>query len=181
MKTKLSDRTRERLVFAFLLTLGLLQMAGKLINQPKLAGLAAATNASPHPKVFSSVLGLETYSTSFFLDWRDQEGNPHSLELNPETYSRIRGPYNRRNVYGAALAYGPVLSANDKTKAMFDQILDYALRGEAPLLRELGIDPETVVYPVVVRLEVEPGTKLQAELPLRFEINDDDDAEEPQS
>ena len=71
----------------------------------------------------------------------------------------------------AALAYGPVLASSEKTRPMFEAILNYSLRGEAPLLRELGINPASVVYPVVVRLEVEPGTKLEPEMPLRFEVN----------
>src|SRR5438270_9821355 len=92
-----------------LLALGLLQMAGDVLRIPAIKGLGAATAAAPAPKVFSAVRGLETYSTRFFLEWSGADGEAHSLELTPEVYSRLRGPYNRRNVYGAALAYGPVL------------------------------------------------------------------------
>ena len=155
--------------------IGLLQLAGNLVQLPAVAGIGAAINASPHPKVFSAVQGLETYSTAFYLEWHDRDGSSHTLQLTPAVYSRIRGPYNRRNVYGAALAYGPVLATNEATRDMFEQVLDYALRGDAPLLRELGIDPATVGYPLVVRLEVEPGTELEGDLPLRFEIAERDE------
>jgi hypothetical protein len=151
---------------AFLLVLGLLQMTGDLlqsyVNEPvgsAVKGIGAATTASPAPKVFSAVRGLETYSTRFFIEWKDKEGMEHSLELTPETYSRLRGPYNRRNVYGAALAYGPVLPAE-----LRDPVMKYAMCGDAPILRELGIDPVQVNSPVRVRYEPLPGTNM-ADLP----------------
>lgn len=164
---------KEAAVFAFLLSLGLLQMSGALLRFPLVAGLGAATSASPHPKVFSAVYGLETFSTRFFLEWLDLGGQAHSLQLTPARYRKIRGPYNRRNVYGAALAYGPVLATDPRTRPMFEHVLNYALGGRAPLLRELGVDPATVRYPVTVRLEVEPGTLLERPMPLRFEVDDE--------
>jgi hypothetical protein len=146
----------------FLLTLGLLQMAGDLLERKPfpllgraLKGVGAATTASPAPKVFSSVRGLETYSTRFFVEWDDRAGARQSLDLTPEVYGRLRGPYNRRNVYGAALAYGPVLPAE-----LRDPVMRYALCGDAPLLRELGIDPAEVRGGVRVRYEPLPGTDL---------------------
>jgi hypothetical protein len=145
----------------FLVALGLLQMTGDLLEQyvyapvgKVLKGLGAASVASPAPKVFSSVHGLETYSTRFYLEWTDQTGKAHKLLITPEVYARLQGPYNRRNVYGAALAYGPVLPAN-----LRDPVMRYALCGEAPLLRELGIDPADVKN-VRVRYEPLPGTDL---------------------
>ena len=155
-------------VAALLLILGLAQMTGDLAHWPALKGIAAATGASPAPKVFSAVKGLETYSTRFFLDWNDASGKPHSLQLTPEVYSRLRGPYNRRNVYGAVLAYGPVLSTDPRSRPMFDAVARYALCGEAPLLRELGLDPSLVSGPVRVRLEPRPGSNL-GDLPLTLE------------
>ena len=166
-------RLKEAVAFPLLLGLGLLQMAGALLQIPLVSGLGAATNASPHPKVFSAVYGLETFSTRFFLEWTDHGGKAHSLEVTPAQYRKIPGPYNRRNVYGAALAYGPVLATDARTRPMFEQVLDYALSGRAPLLRELGIDPAKVRYPMTVRLEVEPGTRLARPMPLHFEVGDE--------
>ena len=127
--------------------------------------IAAATGASPAPKVFSAVKGLETYSTRFFVEWDDRVGKAHSLELTPEVYARLKGPYNRRNVYGAVLAYGPVLSTDPNGKPMFDAVARYALCGNAPLLRELGVipnSPNSVAGRVRIRLEPRPGTDLGA-------------------
>ena len=150
-----------------LLVLGLLQMSGDVLERAglrsvgrPLKGIGAATTASPAPKVFSAVRGLETYSTRFFLEWQGADGAAHSLELTPEVYARLRGPYNRRNVYGAVLAYGPVLATDERTRPLFESVACYALCGEAPLLRELGIDPAEVAGPVRVRYEPRPGTDL---------------------
>ncbi|HYP29560.1 MAG TPA: hypothetical protein VE262_22805 [Blastocatellia bacterium] len=143
-----------------LLLVGLMQMAGDLLNVPALKGVGAATVASPAPKVFSSVAGLETYSTRFFIEWTGTDGAEHSLELTPEVYARIEGPYNRRNVYGAAMAYGPVLSTDPRAQSMFNSVSGHAMCGEAPLLRELGINPATVEGRVRVRYEPLPGTNM---------------------
>jgi len=82
-----------------LLAVGLAQMGGDLLHVPPIKGVAAATAASPGPKVFSSVRGLETYSTRFFIEWTDIAGQIHSVEITPERTRGLRGPYNRRNVY----------------------------------------------------------------------------------
>jgi hypothetical protein len=146
---------------AVLLIVGLLQMAGDFLRLPVVKGVAAATTASPAPKVFSAVQGLETYSTRFFVEWRDDSGAPHVLELTPEVYSRLRGPYNRRNVYGAVLAFGPVLEKDPRTRPMFEAVARYALCGRAPLLRELHIEPSQIREDSLrVRLEPLPGTNL---------------------
>jgi hypothetical protein len=154
---------------AFLLFVGLLQMTGDLLERAgiekvgsAIRGVGAATTASPAPKVFSSVRGLETYSTRFYVEWTDLTGEEHSLHVTPEVYARLRGPYNRRNVYGAALAYGPVLP-----KELREPVMRYAVCGDAPLLRELGINPEQVKS-VWVRYEPLPGTDL-GDLPRKLE------------
>jgi hypothetical protein len=160
----------------FLLVLGLLQMTGDAmqtlglttVGRP-LKGIAGATTASPAPKVFSAVRGLETYSTQFYLEWTDRAGNAHSLRLTPELYSRVRGPYNRRNVYGAALAYGPVLATDERTEPLFRAVVTYALTGDAPLLRELGLDPDDRVGPVRVRYVPRSGCDT-GDLPLLLEV-----------
>jgi hypothetical protein len=154
----------NRAAAAGLLALGLLQMAGDVLGFPALRAIGAASGASPAPKVFSSVRGLETYSTRFFIEWTDVAGRPHSVRLTPELGARLQGPYNRRNVYGAVLAYGPVLSTDPVTRPLFESVARYALCGEAPLLVELGIDPAQVSGRVQIRLEPRPGAEL-GELP----------------
>jgi hypothetical protein len=138
--------------------LGLAQIAGDLSGFLPLKAVAAATQASPAPKVFSAVQGLETYSTRFYLVWPDRR-----VELTPELYSRIRGPYNRRNVFGAALAYAPVLPPQ-----LRDPVTRYALCGDAVLLRELFGAPASA-GPLAIELEPLPGTSLGT-LQTRFEV-----------
>lgn len=154
---------------AALLLLGTLRMAAEGLGLDALAGVATATGASPAPKVFSVVGGLETYSTRFLLEIRRAGGAREVVELTPERYAALRGPYNRRNAYGALLAFAPALSSAPRTQPMFDAASRYALCGEAPLLRELGIDASDRVGPVRVRLIPRPGTRTQ--LPLRFEVS----------
>jgi hypothetical protein len=151
-----------------LLALGVAQMAGDVLHVPALKAIAAATAASPAPKVFSAVRGLETYSTRFDVAWEDRRGAPQTLRLSPEVNARLRGPYNRRNVFGAVLAYGPVLVSESRTRAMFDSVARYALCGEAPILRELGVDPFDISGRVRVRLTPRPGSEL-GDLPLTIE------------
>jgi hypothetical protein len=143
-----------------LLVVGLLQMTGDLFRLPALKGIGAVTGVSPAPKVFTAVRGMEAYSTRFFLEWTDNLGVARKLQLTPEIYQRLAGPYNRRNAYGAALAGGPVMATEEKLIEMYRSVSEYALCGKAPLLRELGIDPAKVVGSVRVRYEPLPGTTM---------------------
>ena len=88
--------------------------------------------------MFSAVRGLETYSTRFYLDWTDRAGQRQSLQLTPEVYARVRGPYNRRNVYGAVLAYGPVLATDERTRPLFEAVSRTALNGHSLSYVDIG-------------------------------------------
>lgn len=144
---------------------GFAQMVGDVLHSPELKAVAAATAASPAPKVFSTVKGLETFSTRFFVEWSDATGASHSVEITSERYAHLRGPYNRRNVYGAVLAYGPVLESDSHTIPLFNAVSSYALCGKAPLLRELGIPPEAATESLGIRLQVRPQV-ITPDLPL---------------
>lgn len=146
----------------FLLVIGLLQMTADVMRLPPLKAIVAATGASPAPKVFSSVQGLETFSSRFYLEWPDRNAEVHSVELTPELYSRVRGPYNRRNVFGAALAYAPILARDPRTRPMYDSVVRYALCGRAPLLQELGVVPDDISARVEVRLVPRSGSRFGA-------------------
>ena len=96
---------RNANIAAVILTLlGCLQMAGHLAGSRVMRGAGAALVLAPFPKVFADVEGLETFASTFTLHWSDNQGD-HALAITPELYSRLRGAYNRRNVYGAALSY----------------------------------------------------------------------------
>ena len=113
--------------------------------------------AAPAPRVFTTRQGVEGFSARFFVEWRDKSGAGHSLELTPEVYANLRGPYNRRNVFGATLAGGSTYYAPDaRLRPMWDAVASRALCGDAPLLRELGVDPANIDGRV--RLWLQPRT-----------------------
>jgi hypothetical protein len=80
----------------------------------------------------------------------------------------LRGPYNRRNVYGAVLAYGPIMETDAALRPMFESVSQYALCGDAPLLHELGIDAKNMQGNPVIRLQPRLGSQT-GDLPLSFE------------
>jgi hypothetical protein len=139
---------------AGLIVIGSVQMAGDLSGLRTIKAMGAALHASPAPKVFTAQDGFETFSSRFFIEWADQRGQMHSIEFTPQTYRKLKGPYNRRNAYGAALSYAPVLAANPRTRSMLDLVMRHAFCNEAPLLAELGIARAEVVYPL--RLVLQP-------------------------
>jgi len=141
------------LFLGLLFALALGQMAADVAGWTGVRAVFSATCAAPAPKVFSAVRGLETYSTRFRVEWREHDGTHGSLAIDPAAGALLDGPYNRRNVYGAALAYGPVLAADVRTRPMLEGVLRRALCGERALLREMGIDPARVAGGVRVLYE----------------------------
>jgi hypothetical protein len=133
---------RPALVFTLLVGLGTVQMAADVAGMPRLKAVAAATQVSPAMKVFTAHEGFETHAARFSLQWQEPGGGIHELPLTPAVYSHIRGPYNRRNVYGAALAYGPLLRANPATRQMHESVMRYAFCSPGVMRTELRIPAE---------------------------------------
>jgi hypothetical protein len=150
----------RRIAAYALLVLGLLQMLGSVTGSAALRGIGAASAASPAPKVFTTVRGLETFSTRFELSWDDIDGKERSIVLTPDLYAGLKGPYNRRNVYGALLAYGPILATDPLTSEMYREISRFALCGDAPVLRDLGLDPGRIGESVTIRYTPRPGSDI---------------------
>lgn len=115
-----------------ILLIGCLQFAGYLLNVPALRGIGAACGFAPYTKVFSDVDGFETFAAEFSLVLSDPSGAETSIEVTPEFYQKLRGPYNRRNVYGAALSYAPRLP-----EELWTSVFCYGFSG--PLLEEFEI------------------------------------------
>lgn len=134
-----------------LLVMGLAQMVGDATGIGVLRGAAAATAASPAPKVFTRVGQGEPFSGRFALVVTESTGGRQRVELTPERYARVAGPYNRRNVFGAAIAAAPELVVEPVTKPMFEQVARYALCGDAPVLRELNVAVVTVESVLIER------------------------------
>jgi hypothetical protein len=141
---RLTPKTANIVALA-LTALGCLQMIGFLTGVRSLRGIGAALALAPFPKVFSDVDGLETFASSFELQWTDAHGR-HRLAITPELYSRLKGAYNRRNVYGAALSYGPRLP-----EPLWQAVFCYAFGPQGPLRREFGLGPEARDIAVQIR------------------------------
>ena len=156
-----------------LIAVGTAQMIGDLIDVLPLKAVAAATGASPAPKVFTAHKGFETYSSAFFIFWHDVNGARQSVQLTPEIYRNVRGPYNRRNAYGAALSYAPVLYANATTKPMLESVLNYTFCGGSTILDELGISDADGGRPFGVELKPRQALPAGHGWKLRFEIRCD--------
>jgi hypothetical protein len=139
--------TRRRNVAATAIcAVGCLQMVGFLAGSTALRGIGVATAASPLPKVFSDVDGLETFASQFVLSYRRPDGTRSETIITPELYARLSGPYNRRNVYGAALSYAPRLPRD-----LWEPVFCYGLSGDGPLRTELGISREATQISLTIR------------------------------
>lgn len=140
----MKPHTKINIAAAGLLVLGCCAMLGEAFQLPKLKGLALASQAAPYTKVFSAARShdggrlFETFACDFQLSYTSAEGDIHQLEITPEIYQQLAGPYNRRNVYGAILAYGPALEPSMRT-----HLLQQALTSDNSILPELGLPQNT--------------------------------------
>jgi hypothetical protein len=145
--------------------LGCAQMLADLSGLGQLKALAQATQVSPAMKVFTAQSGYETYAASFYIGYWDAQGNYQEIELDRARYALLQGPYNRRNVYGAAFSYGPLLAGNEHTAAMHQSVLRHALCTPGAVRAELAIPAASHFLIRVAPLRAAPeGLDLQQEL-----------------
>jgi hypothetical protein len=154
-------------VFVLLVALGTLQIVAELLTWPKIKALAAATQMSPAMKVFTAHQGYETHAARFALSWRDPDGASRELVLDPQTYANVDGPYNRRNVYGAAFAYGPLLRSDPRLRTMQESVMQYAFCKPGRLRADLGVPSdarELRAHVIPVRKQVRTDLQLSWEI-----------------
>ncbi len=137
--------------------LGLVRMAADPLGLTVLGGVAAATGASPAPKVFTAFGEFEPFSTEVTVRWTDRQGLQHAIPLHPDG-ARLHGAYNRRNAYGAVVVFLPEARRQPLLTPMFDAIAHQSLCGDRPLLAELGVNPDTVASDVTLEYQARPGT-----------------------
>jgi hypothetical protein len=135
-------------VAALLLLFGCTQMAGDLFGLRALKGIGAASAFAPCPKVFCDVNGLEGFASTFTLQFRTSSGKTHELPITPEIYARLRGPYNRRNAYGAVISFAPKLPAR-----LWQPVYRYGWSRGGPLRRELGLPNDAGDVTTIVRTQ----------------------------
>ena len=120
-------------------------MIGDVLGLKVLKGLGAVSAVAPFPKVFCSLDGMEGFACEFTILY-EQDGQSHRLPITPELYARLGGPYNRRNVYGAALAGGPKLP-----RPLWEAVFRHGFASGGPLQREFGIPPDATNVRVFIR------------------------------
>lgn len=126
------------------LLIGSTEMTGDILGNRVLKGLGAATAMAPCPKVFCDMDGWEAFASSFEII---AEGNQAvAIPITPELYAQLKGPYNRRNVYGAAIAAAPRLP-----EAIWRSVFYYAFRPGGSLRHELALPENTTEIYIAVR------------------------------
>lgn len=123
--------------YILLILVGSLQMGGFLVGNDQIKGLGAVTVSAPLPIVFSQVNGLETFSQDFQLEYVTQDGKIHQHKITNKDFSNMKAPYNLRNVYGFAFAYGPAVK---KEKLLFarNDIFDYAFCNKKSSMQKIN-------------------------------------------
>ncbi len=146
MKTKTSN-----ILCLGVLALGSTAMLGHILNIKSLKSVGLATGAAPYTKVFCQAeclntnLNFETFAADFFIAYRTPEGRGETLKLTPSLYQKIQGPYNRRNVYGAVIAYGPALP-----ETMRLATFKYALTEPGSVAKELGVPADATDFQIII-------------------------------
>jgi hypothetical protein len=118
--------------------LGLLQTVGFLTGSAAIRGIGLASTASPLPLVFTQFRGLETFAEDYSLEILTVSGKHIETPITPALYGKLKGPYKRRNTYGAVISYGPGLTLEPERR-LVDTVLTYGFCDGGPLSREFGI------------------------------------------
>lgn len=146
MKTKTSN-----ILCLGILALGSSAMLGHILDIKPLKSIGLATGAAPYTKVFCQAKCLdthrnyETFAADFFIAYKTKDGRGETLKLTPSLYQEIQGPYNRRNVYGAVIAYGPALP-----ETMRLATFKYALTESGTVAKELGIPSDATDFQIII-------------------------------
>jgi hypothetical protein len=164
----MSSVTRTSLIAGGLVIIGCTQLLGDLTGLLPLKALGAASHASPAAKVFTAHDGLETFSATFHISYYKADGIARTIELTPALNKRLRGPYNRRNTFGAAIAGAPILHQSDLLRPMHDATLRHAFCSKKTMLAELGVKDARGPFTLDIKLNRAPQSprawKLQYEV-----------------
>lgn len=124
-------------IISLLFLLGALNMLGVIFHSQTMKGIATISTASPLPFVFSAYQGIETFSTKLAMEVTFKNGTEIRIDLDHKLYSKMKGPYNRKNVIGAVFSHGPFFQ-DPKLIQIRDQILDWGFC-KGHLVEEFGI------------------------------------------
>ena len=132
-------------LYILVIFIGCIQIIGHVIGVKEVKAFGMLTASSPLPIVFTEVKGVETFASDFYIEYIDEHGKQVSEQITPEMYAKLKGPYNRRNVYGAAISYGPILD-----KKILNPVLEYGICKKV-LLNEMGFPESGTNYVIKIR------------------------------
>jgi hypothetical protein len=135
----------RKYLYLFIIAIGLIQTFGYLLGNKTIKGIGQATASSPLPIVFTDVKGVETFASDFYLEFTNENGMKEEIQITPNLYSKLRGPYNRRNIYGAAISYGPILK-----KEIWESVLNYGLC-KSVLVKEMNMPSNGNNYSIKIK------------------------------
>jgi len=135
----------KKFIYILIIAIGLLQVTGYLLDVKIIRGLSQSFGSSPLPIVFTEVKGVETFASDFFIHFTDSTGTEQERQITPAMYSKLKGPYNRRNIYGAAISYGSILK-----KELLEPVLHYALCRKV-LVEEMGLPVSANNYSIRIK------------------------------
>ena len=111
---------------------------GPAADSQIIKGVGLASVASPLPLVFSNFREIETFAADFQLRLKDSGKIIYDTQITSELYQKLRGPYNRRNIYGAVFAYGPVLTQPSE-KVLVDSVIKNGFCSDGVLIEEFEL------------------------------------------
>jgi len=132
-------------VYLIVVMLGLFQSIGYLCHMPLMKKIGLLTVASPLPLVFGQVKGVETFASDFYLNYQNTQNQQCQVKITPKLYAKLKGPYQYRNVVGAAISYGPVLP-----KKIVQAVLHYHLV-EPGTFAEIVSEPYLITPSIIVK------------------------------
>lgn len=148
-------------------------MVADLCGLRSLKGLLTAWGCSVQPKVFSTVEGLETFSSKVIVRLKCRDGKLLEAPLSKQLARRLRGPYNRRNVYGAILVYGPVLQQHPQLGPMMEAIIEQSAREGSPLLKDFAVSARDVAEVEVELIPKHPSRCAHLKLTRTMALQED--------
>jgi len=146
------DKVKNKIPISLIVLIGFISIFGFFIRSERIQALGFISTASPLPLVFAEFRGVEGFANEFEI-----EIDGTKTVITPAIYGMLTGPYNRRNVYGAAIAGAPMLT-NANEKRMVSSILEYGLCGNGPLIQEFGLNPSVDYIKIHVRSKSSPSS-----------------------
>ena len=123
---------------------------GLIFNSSTIKGIGITSVASPLPFVFSAYNGIETFSTNFEFNIETELSNS-TVIMNNKLYNNLKGPYNRKNVLGISLSYGPFFTDSSLIKIR-NQILHWGLC-KKNLIEEFGIKLDSPIKKTNIKIK----------------------------